>query len=128
MPKVTETTEFAYFVNSVHGGANSGISSAVKFALMDTPDYNYATFLTNHDQNRVMSVFNGNVDKAKVASFLMLTLPVRLISTTAKRSACKAKSQMKIFAYPCNGARMSLLAFQQPSLGVLSLLTIRKSM
>jgi glycosidase len=62
-------------VNSVNGGANSGITSAVKFAQMDTPDYNYATFLTNHDQNRVMSVFNGNVDKAKVASFLMLTLP-----------------------------------------------------
>lgn len=62
-------------VNSVNNGASSGITSAVKFALMDTPDYNYATFLTNHDQNRVMSVFNGNVDKAKVASFLMLTLP-----------------------------------------------------
>lgn len=62
-------------MNSVNGGANSGITSAVKFALMDMPDYNYATFLTNHDQNRVMSVFNGNVDKAKAAAFLMLTSP-----------------------------------------------------
>jgi alpha-amylase len=42
---------------------------------MDMPDFNFATFLTNHDQNRAMSVFHGNVDKAKVASFLMLTLP-----------------------------------------------------
>ncbi|NWF64167.1 MAG: DUF3459 domain-containing protein [Chloroflexi bacterium] len=65
----------AGIMGSVNGGANSGITSAVKFAQMDTPDYNYATFLTNHDQNRVMSVFNGDVDKAKVASFLMLTLP-----------------------------------------------------
>lgn len=62
-------------MGSVNGGANSGITSAVKFAQMDTPDYNYATFLTNHDQNRVMSVFGGDVNKAKVAAFLMLTLP-----------------------------------------------------
>lgn len=62
-------------MGSVNGEANSGITSAVKFAQMDTPDYNYATFLTNHDQNRVMSVFGGDVNKAKVAAFLMLTLP-----------------------------------------------------
>lgn len=62
-------------VNSVSGGANSGVNSAVKFALMDTPEFNFATFLTNHDQNRVMSVFRGNVDMAKVAAFLMLTFP-----------------------------------------------------
>lgn len=63
------------FVNSANGGANSGVISAVKFALMDTPDFNFATFLTNHDQARAMSVFYGNADKAKVAAFLMLTSP-----------------------------------------------------
>jgi glycosidase len=63
------------FVNSVNGGANSGIVSAYKFALMDMPDFDFATFLTNHDQNRVMSVFRGDVDKAKMAAFLMLTSP-----------------------------------------------------
>lgn len=63
------------FVNSANGGANSGVNSAIKFALMDMPDFNFATFLTNHDQNRVMSVLNGNVSKARMASFLMLTSP-----------------------------------------------------
>ncbi len=63
------------FVNSANGGAASGIDSAFKFAFMDMPDFNYATFLTNHDQNRAMSVFYGNVDKAKTAAFLMLTSP-----------------------------------------------------
>ncbi len=63
------------FVNSANGGANSGINSAVKFALQDTPDFNFATFLTNHDQTRAMSVFYGDVNKAKLASFLMLTSP-----------------------------------------------------
>jgi glycosidase len=47
----------------------------MKFAQQDMPDFNFATFVTNHDQNRAMSVFYGNVDKAKVASFLMLTSP-----------------------------------------------------
>lgn len=63
------------FVNSSNGGANSGINSAVKFSLQDMPDFNFATFLTNHDQTRAMSVFYGNVNKAKLASFLMLTSP-----------------------------------------------------
>ncbi len=63
------------FVNSVNGGANSGVTSAFKFAFQDMPDFNYATFLTNHDQNRVMSVFNGDVGKAKAAATLLLTSP-----------------------------------------------------
>ncbi len=63
------------FVNSVKGGANSGVTSAFKFAFQDMPDFNYATFLTNHDQNRVMSVFNGDMGKAKAAASLLLTSP-----------------------------------------------------
>lgn len=39
------------------------------------PDYVDATFLTNHDQNRVMSSVNGNSDKEKMAVALLLTLP-----------------------------------------------------
>lgn len=62
-------------VNSARGGANSSITSAFKFTLKDKPDGNYATFLTNHDQNRVMSVLNGDVSKAKVAASLLLTAP-----------------------------------------------------
>ena len=63
------------FVNSVNGGASSGVTSAIKFAQQDMPDFNFATFLTNHDQNRAMSVFNGNLGKAKVAATLLLTSP-----------------------------------------------------
>lgn len=63
------------FVNSVNGGSNSGITSAVKFALQDMPDFNFATFLTNHDQNRLMSVLRGDTGKAKAAATLLLTSP-----------------------------------------------------
>ncbi|MEJ5225675.1 MAG: alpha-amylase family glycosyl hydrolase, partial [Anaerolineales bacterium] len=62
-------------VNSVNGEANSSITSAIKFMLKDKPDGNFATFLTNHDQDRVMSVLSGKVEKAKVAAAMLLTAP-----------------------------------------------------
>jgi alpha-amylase len=63
------------FVNSALGESNTAMNSAIMFTLKDMPNDPYATFLTNHDQNRVMSVLNGNVEKAKVAAALMLTSP-----------------------------------------------------
>jgi alpha-amylase len=63
------------FVNSARGEANSAVDSGIQFSLMDMPEGPYATFLTNHDQNRVMSVLNGDVNKAKVAASLLLTSP-----------------------------------------------------
>jgi alpha-amylase len=39
------------------------------------PEYVDATFLTNHDQNRIMSSVNNDVDKAKIAAAILLTLP-----------------------------------------------------
>jgi glycosidase len=63
------------FVNSANGSAKSGVISAYDFTLKDMTDGAFATFLTNHDQNRVMSVMNGNIGKAKVAASLLLTAP-----------------------------------------------------
>ncbi len=62
-------------VNSVNGESNTGINSAWNFTLKDIRDGDYATFLTNHDQNRVMSVLNGNEQKAKLAAVMLLTAP-----------------------------------------------------
>jgi alpha-amylase len=63
------------FVNSANGGSNTGINSAFYFTLKDMPDGAYATFLTNHDQNRAMSVFYNKLGKAKVAASMLLTSP-----------------------------------------------------
>jgi glycosidase len=60
---------------SALGGSNTGINSAISFALQDMPGGEYATFLSNHDQNRIMSTLSGNVGKAKVAASLLLTSP-----------------------------------------------------
>ncbi len=38
-------------------------------------DFIDSTFITNHDMNRVMSEVNGNIDHAKMAASLLLTLP-----------------------------------------------------
>jgi glycosidase len=62
-------------VNSASGGSNSSIDSALKFTLPEMPDGNYGTFLTNHDQDRVMSVLQGDPGKAKVAAAILFTAP-----------------------------------------------------
>lgn len=62
-------------VNSVSGESNTGINGAWAFTLKDIKDGDYATFLTNHDQNRVMSVLNGKQQKATLAAVILLTAP-----------------------------------------------------
>lgn len=39
------------------------------------PNYQDAIFLSNHDQNRIVSNLNGNAAKAKLAASILLTLP-----------------------------------------------------
>ncbi|WP_141432706.1 alpha-amylase family glycosyl hydrolase [Bacillus sp. 03113] len=66
-------------VDSVKSGQDNGL---VSFE-MDTLDLYQsfsttaidAPFLTNHDQARTMSVLNGDVDKAKMAASILLTMP-----------------------------------------------------
>jgi len=62
-------------VNSVSGESNTSINSAWTFTLKDITNGEYASFLTNHDQNRVMSVLNGKTEKAKLAAVMLLTSP-----------------------------------------------------
>jgi glycosidase len=62
-------------LNSANGGSNSAVTSALTFAQQALPNWQFGTFLTNHDQNRTMSTLSGDVDKAKAAAFMLLTLP-----------------------------------------------------
>jgi alpha-amylase len=60
-------------------GVNEGRVTPLDGALKELqrlyPPAAYATFLSNHDQNRVMDVLTGDHDKAKIAATLLLTLP-----------------------------------------------------
>ncbi|NJL95160.1 MAG: alpha-amylase [Anaerolineae bacterium] len=61
------------------GSANTGIrnswNQAMQLVLDQYPPGQYATFLTNHDQDRVMSVVREREGAAKVAATLLLTSP-----------------------------------------------------
>ncbi|MEQ8674509.1 MAG: alpha-amylase family glycosyl hydrolase [Aggregatilineales bacterium] len=56
-------------------GITSSIDSALETVLESYPAGQYATFLTNHDQDRVMNQLRGEVGSAKSAAAVILTLP-----------------------------------------------------
>ncbi len=64
---------------AIRTAANIGLAStfrkAVDAAYTELPDQRWSAFLTNHDQNRVMSGFRDDVSKAKIAAFALLTIP-----------------------------------------------------
>jgi glycosidase len=62
-------------LNSVNFGLASMISKEQSAVVGDFPPGQYATFLTNHDQNRVMSQFEEDENKAKIAAAWLLTSP-----------------------------------------------------
>jgi alpha-amylase len=49
--------------------------SIIDFYQQSTQDYIDATFLKNHDQNRILSELDNNEAKARVAAAILLTLP-----------------------------------------------------
>jgi glycosidase len=62
-------------LNSAKSGLRDDISSTQSLVLEKFPCDNYATFITNHDQNRVMTQLDGNIAKAKLAASILLTSP-----------------------------------------------------
>lgn len=63
------------FLASANTGKAGTLPNTLKVSNKAIPDNQYATFLTNHDQERVMSQLGGDVNKAKLAAFLLLTSP-----------------------------------------------------
>jgi alpha-amylase len=63
------------FLESANSGKAGNLGRTLQVSDKSIPDHQYATFLTNHDQNRVMSQLNGDVNKAKLAAFFLLTSP-----------------------------------------------------
>lgn len=62
-------------VGAVQRGDASVLSSAMQTILDLYPEGQFAPFLSNHDQDRVASVFVGDVSKGKLAASLLLTSP-----------------------------------------------------
>jgi glycosidase len=64
----------AMIASADYGNRNS-VERAMRSVLDQYPEGQYAPFLTNHDQNRVMSQLGGDLGKAKVAASMLLTAP-----------------------------------------------------
>ncbi len=62
-------------LQSAQQGRSSNITGLQNRVDQLYPPGQYAAFLTNHDQNRVMNALVGDVDKAKAAADLLLTQP-----------------------------------------------------
>ncbi|PWB70168.1 MAG: hypothetical protein C3F07_17730 [Anaerolineales bacterium] len=63
------------FVKAAQTGRASNIATIIKTTNKFIADSQYSPFLTNHDQNRVMSELGNDVNKARVAASLLLTSP-----------------------------------------------------
>lgn len=82
MPYVGNRVDIAFefdlataILQSLQRGSSSTLISTQNRVLESYPFGQYAIFLTNHDQNRVLSQLAGNGEAAKVAATLLLTNP-----------------------------------------------------
>ncbi len=62
-------------INAVNQGNVAALNTKLTEVIATYPALQYGTFLTNHDQDRVMNIFGGDEAKAKLAARLLLTLP-----------------------------------------------------
>lgn len=62
-------------IKSVQTGRAAYVTQMIETSNKFLPEYQYAPFLTNHDQNRVIGEFQNDLNKAKVAAAIMLTTP-----------------------------------------------------
>lgn len=62
------------FVRAAGGPLASSATENLQLTLESMPENQYGVFLTNHDQDRVMSVLN-DFQKAKLAAVMLLTSP-----------------------------------------------------
>ena len=76
--EVTIAFEFdnaAAILDSVRGESKTKIQGSHQNLIENYPFHQYATFLTNHDQSRVMSELSNDEGQAKTAASLLLTGP-----------------------------------------------------
>jgi len=62
-------------INSLRQGNPTALRTQLNLVNTLYPRLQYGTFLTNHDQNRVIDELGGNLDRMKQAAALYLTMP-----------------------------------------------------
>jgi glycosidase len=61
-------------INSVNSASASGLKSALQYDYDQYPYLQFGTFLSNHDQNRVLDAVSGNLSKMKALAATYLTI------------------------------------------------------
>ncbi|UYZ63706.1 alpha-amylase family glycosyl hydrolase [Hymenobacter weizhouensis] len=62
-------------ISSLNAGNPAALRAQLDLVDRSYPQLQYATFLTNHDQNRVLGLLGGDLARMKQAAALYLTLP-----------------------------------------------------
>ncbi len=62
-------------LNSIDSGDRQPLDNTWQKVLLSYADGQYATFLSNHDQTRIMTALQNNPDKARLAAILLLSMP-----------------------------------------------------
>lgn len=62
-------------INGVKSQSSTGIASQMSKVINSYPYYQFGTFTTNHDMNRLMDELANDEDRVKLASAIYLTLP-----------------------------------------------------
>jgi alpha-amylase len=62
-------------IEAAKNGNADAVRNKMKEIVTAYPEGQYGTFLTNHDQNRVIHEVGNNMEKAKLAAGILLTLP-----------------------------------------------------
>jgi alpha-amylase len=62
-------------IEAAKNGNADAVKNKMKEIVLAYDDSQYGTFLTNHDQNRVIDELNFSAEKVKLAASILLTLP-----------------------------------------------------
>jgi glycosidase len=62
-------------LEAVRSGSSKRLFAAILRLQGSEPAYRWSPFLRNHDQTRTLTVLGGDVERAKVAATLLLTMP-----------------------------------------------------
>ena len=62
-------------LNSIKNGSATSVRTQINKVINSYPYYQFGTFATNHDQNRLMDELSSNEDKVKLMAATYLTLP-----------------------------------------------------
>ena len=62
-------------INSINSESINDLRSKINQVSSNYKPFQYGTFLTNHDQNRVYNQLNKSTEKAKLAASILLSLP-----------------------------------------------------